>query len=233
MHSHLQRPTEKIRAFRNTSKRWLVSVSMVSEGVDIKRLRALAYLPYALTELAFRQAIGRVVRTCGPEDDTRAYVLMPAFETFDAYARRVEDEMSPSARATDEAPRAKKCPKCGNDCMLGAKVCEQCGHEFPLAPERVRNCPDCGAINLAGAASCHACGASFQHGFRLSLDEALRDGAIVRGMDIGEDDVRAGEEIAPRVRGMILKSGDHRLVNMLQKLPDESWAKLKSIFEAT
>ena len=53
---------------------------MVSEGVDIKRLRVLVYLPAARTELAFRQAIGRVVRTLGPDDDTRAYVVMPSFE---------------------------------------------------------------------------------------------------------------------------------------------------------
>lgn len=76
-------PESRIRAFRNTNKRWLVSVAMVSEGVDIKRLRVLVYLPNALTELAFRQAIGRVVRTAGPDDDTLAYAVMPSFETFE------------------------------------------------------------------------------------------------------------------------------------------------------
>jgi superfamily II DNA or RNA helicase len=83
VHSQLAHPESRIRAFRNTDKRWLVSVAMVSEGVDIKRLRVLVYLPNALTELAFRQAIGRVVRTAGHDDDTRAYVLMPSFETFE------------------------------------------------------------------------------------------------------------------------------------------------------
>ena len=65
---------------------------MISEGVDIKRLRVLIYLPNALTELAFRQAIGRVVRTMGPDDDTRAYVIMPSTELLESYARRVEQE---------------------------------------------------------------------------------------------------------------------------------------------
>ena len=87
---HSQMPNaETIKAFRNTDKRWIVSVAMISEGVDIRRLRVLIYLPNALTELAFRQAIGRVVRTAGPADDTRAYVVMPSFETFEGYARRV------------------------------------------------------------------------------------------------------------------------------------------------
>ena len=62
---------------------------MVSEGVDIPRLRILVYLPHAKTELAFRQAMGRVVRNFGPNDITRAYVIMPAFQIFDEFARRV------------------------------------------------------------------------------------------------------------------------------------------------
>jgi superfamily II DNA or RNA helicase len=72
----------KIKAFRNRDRRWIVSVAMISEGIDTRRLRVLVYLPNPLTELAFRQAIGRVVRTAGPLDDTRAYVVMPSFETF-------------------------------------------------------------------------------------------------------------------------------------------------------
>lgn len=41
VHSQMPNPTAKIRAFRNTDRRWLVSVAMVSAGVDIKRLRVL------------------------------------------------------------------------------------------------------------------------------------------------------------------------------------------------
>jgi len=107
VHSQMPNSNSKIKAFRNTNKRWLVSVAMVSEGVDIKRLRVLVHLPNALTELSFRQAIGRVVRTAGPDDDTRAYVIMPSFETFDKYARRIEDEMSPAAR-TEKALKTKR-----------------------------------------------------------------------------------------------------------------------------
>jgi superfamily II DNA or RNA helicase len=45
VHSQLPNAESKIRAFRNTDKRWIVSVAMISEGVDIKRLRILIYLP--------------------------------------------------------------------------------------------------------------------------------------------------------------------------------------------
>lgn len=232
VHSHMPSPEARIKAFRNTTKRWLVSVAMVSEGVDIPRLRVLVYLPNALTELAFRQAIGRVVRTAGPVDDTRAYVVMPSFETFEHFARHVEEEMSPSARAAESQPRTKRCGACGTECELGASVCPECGHEFPARPARVKPCGECGALNPAGATSCHACGASFAHSFSLTLDEALRDGAIVRGMFIDEDEVRAAEQMASGVRQQVLQSGDQRLVRILQTLPDESWARLRTILLA-
>src|ERR1700733_15823148 len=80
VHNKVQNPDSKIDAYRKTDKKWLVSGAMVSEGVDIPRLRVLIYLSSALTELSFRQAIGRVVRTNGPNDDTRAYVASPSLE---------------------------------------------------------------------------------------------------------------------------------------------------------
>lgn len=232
VHSQMPNPNSKIKAFRNTNKRWLVSVAMVSEGVDIKRLRVLVHLPNALTELAFRQAIGRVVRTAGPDDDTRAYVVMPSFETFEMYARRIEEEMSPAARAQAYRPRQKRCASCGAEHDLNARECTECGYEFPAPQERLKTCGDCSALNPISAKECHACGQAFGHDFSLTLDEALRTGAIVRGMDIDEVEVQEAEAMAPKVRSLMLRSGDHRLVKIVQTLPDESWARLKSILAA-
>ena len=95
VHNEIPNAHKKIAAYENGNARWLVSVGMVAEGVDVPRLRVLAYLPYAKTELAFRQALGRVIRNFGPQDSTRAYVVMPAIDIFDEYARRVENEMPP------------------------------------------------------------------------------------------------------------------------------------------
>lgn len=230
VHSQMPRAETRIGAFRNTTKRWIVSVAMISEGVDIRRLRVLLYMPNALTELAFRQAIGRVVRTDGPEDDTRAYVVMPSFETLEAYARRVEEEMSASARV-DAAPASKRCPSCAEENAVGATECTACGHEFPARSGRFRACDECGGLNLVGAQECQHCGTALGHAFTLTLDEALRTGAIVRGMDIDEQAVRAGEQVAPKVREMVLKSGDTALVRVTQLLPEESWHRLRAIFE--
>jgi superfamily II DNA or RNA helicase len=190
------------------------------------------YLPNALTELAFRQAVGRVVRTAGPNDDTRAYVVMPAFDTFERYARRVEEEMSPSSREKSKQPRTKKCPSCHTECPLGASTCGCCGFTFPKAPQRFKTCTDCGALNPITAMNCQACGQAFASGFVLTLDEALRTGAIVRGLDIDEQQVQDSEAIATAVRQMVLKSGDARLVRVLSTLPEESWTRLRDILAA-
>jgi superfamily II DNA or RNA helicase len=231
VHSQMPNAESKIKAFRNTDKRWIVSVAMIAEGVDIKRLRVLIYLPNALTELAFRQAIGRVVRTAGPTDDTRAYVVMPSFETFEEYARRVEDEMPVREDKDDgKSQKQKRCPVCQTENELSATECTGCGHQFPRAGQpRFKTCPACSALNVNSAVSCQSCGASFQVGFVLSLDEALRAGAIIRGIDIEENEVQLGEEMAAPVRDRILRSGDEQLVRILRILPEESFARLKGI----
>ena len=72
---------------------------MISEGVDIKRLRVLVYLPYA-AELAFRQAVGRIVRKYDDQDHTRGYVVMPSLNVLEDYARRIEEEMPNSVGPT-------------------------------------------------------------------------------------------------------------------------------------
>ncbi|HEY4331945.1 MAG TPA: DEAD/DEAH box helicase family protein, partial [Ilumatobacteraceae bacterium] len=54
--------SKKITAFADSDAPWLVSVRMVSEGVDIPRLRVGVYASTVSTELFFRQAVGRFVR---------------------------------------------------------------------------------------------------------------------------------------------------------------------------
>jgi superfamily II DNA or RNA helicase len=229
VHSQMGNVDGKIESFRHTDKRWLVSVAMISEGVDIARLRVLIYLPHALTELAFRQAMGRVVRSAGPDDDTRAYVIMPSFDTLEAFARRVEEEMPATARKDDGPPKSKKCPSCTSEVPLGAKFCDTCGHEFPEAPARFKPCSKCEGLNQMHAKTCQHCGAKFGTEFILTLDEALRAGAIVRGMDIEEDEVLEAEAMAGSLRRQIAASGDQNIVRLMKQLPEESWARLKRL----
>ncbi len=234
VHSQQANPEDKIKQFRNTNRKWLVSVAMVAEGVDIKRLRVLIYLPNALTELAFRQAMGRVVRTASYDDFSRAYVVMPAFKTFEKFAKRVEEEMSPAHRVDTGMPKEKVCPACGEHHPLGAKVCS-CGYEFPVGAQalKTKKCLSCGSLNPIGVDHCHSCGNSFSSEFSLSLDEALREGAIVRGMDVDESEAQQSEQMAPELRKLILKSGDQNLIKFIQNFPEESWSRLGKFYEQT
>ena len=226
VHNQVANAEAKIKAFRANKSRWLVSVGMVSEGVDIPRLRVLVYLPFARTELAFRQAMGRVVRNYGPKDGTRAYVIMPAHHIFEEYARRVEQEMSARQRAEPTAPRTKVCPVCSTECEISARACHECDEEFPIGHGRQKACGECGSPNPLGAKECIACGESFTQDFDVRLNEALRHGAIVRGMDIDEDEVQLGETLAPALEKKVLRSGDEVLINILKTVPEESYGRL-------
>lgn len=221
VHSQLTNAETRIESFRHTDKRWIVSVGMISEGVDIPRLRILIYLPNALTELAFRQAVGRVVRSAGPEDDTRAYVVMPSLNTLETYAQRVEDEMPPDARQEGPPPLTKRCPVCSTEAERSAQFCEACGHEFPAPTPRFKTCSACDAQNPISARECQNCGQSFEHQFTLSLDEALRTGVYSRGIELNEEEVREAEAIAADAREIFLRSGDDRLVKIVRQIPDE------------
>jgi superfamily II DNA or RNA helicase len=231
VHSQMLSAENKIDAFRKSNRRWLVSVAMISEGVDIPRLRVLVYLSSALTELAFRQAIGRAVRTNGPDDDTYAYVVMPSFDTLEEYARRVEDEMPARVKDVRQEKRTKRCPTCLTECDLGVRECSICHHQFPERAKQKKICSVCGTESLFSARKCESCGHSFAAEFHLSLEEALRAGVIVRGMDIDEEEALEGEAMANSMRDKVLRSGDEKLLKILRTLPDASWARLKNIMD--
>jgi len=71
-----------IDRFRDSSKEWIVAVKMVSEGVDIKRLRIGVYLSNIKAELFLRQVIGRVIRVEEGIEDQTAYFFFPQDEEF-------------------------------------------------------------------------------------------------------------------------------------------------------
>ncbi|EIM27210.1 DEAD/DEAH box helicase [Microvirga lotononidis] len=230
VHSQLPNAEARIASFKNTNKRWLVSVSMISEGVDIKRLRVLVYLPYAQTELAFRQAMGRVVRSLGDDDYSRAYVVMPTHRILEEYARRVEMEMRPADRVDESRPRQTKlCGVCGAENPKTATSCSECGNDFPARSERFKTCEDCGQLNPISADSCQNCGASFRAEYDITLNEALRLGAIVRGMDLDEDEVRASEANKTVIIDQVLRSGDDLLINLIKQVPEEGLERLRRI----
>jgi len=84
--------SRRIADFAASDRRWLVSVLMVSEGVDIPRLRVGVYATAARTELFFRQVVGRFIRTTPRPRHQMSYLLMPADPRLKALAREIELE---------------------------------------------------------------------------------------------------------------------------------------------
>jgi superfamily II DNA or RNA helicase len=98
--------SRRIADFAASDRRWLVSVLMVSEGVDIPRLRVGVYATAARTELFFRQVVGRFIRTTpgGPRRQM-SYLLMPADSRLKALAHEIELERR---HALDLSPAAEE-----------------------------------------------------------------------------------------------------------------------------
>jgi hypothetical protein len=67
----------RIAEFATGREPWLVAVRMVSEGVDIPRLRVGVYATTTTTDLFFRQAVGRLVRWVPGVRDQRAWLYIP------------------------------------------------------------------------------------------------------------------------------------------------------------
>jgi superfamily II DNA or RNA helicase len=78
--------SRKIAEFASSDAAWLVAVRMVSEGVDIPRLRVGVYATSTSTELFFRQAVGRFVRWQAGRASQRAYVFIPDDPRLRAHA---------------------------------------------------------------------------------------------------------------------------------------------------
>jgi superfamily II DNA or RNA helicase len=84
--------SRRIGDFATSDRRWLVSVLMVSEGVDIPRLRVGVYATAARTELFFRQVVGRFIRATPRPHRQMSYLLMPADPRLKALAHEIELE---------------------------------------------------------------------------------------------------------------------------------------------
>ncbi len=107
-----------LQAFTASRDEWLVAVNMVSEGVDIPRLRVGVYATAAKTPLIFRQIVGRFVRTIPDRPREPSWLYLPADPILREHAANVESELRHALRLRtaeeegewDEEPRERKAP---------------------------------------------------------------------------------------------------------------------------
>jgi superfamily II DNA or RNA helicase len=88
--------SDHIARFATGTDPWIVAVRMVSEGVDIPRLRVGVFATTTTTELFFRQAVGRLVRWTPGTSGQKSFLFIP-------------DEPRLSARAFAIAEQRRHC----------------------------------------------------------------------------------------------------------------------------
>jgi superfamily II DNA or RNA helicase len=90
--------SSRIARFSASSDPWIVAVRMVSEGVDIPRLRVGVYATTTATELFFRQAVGRFVRWTRGVPRQKAYLFIPDDARLRTFATQIADARRHSLR---------------------------------------------------------------------------------------------------------------------------------------
>jgi superfamily II DNA or RNA helicase len=130
----------RLRAFRDSQEPWIVAVNMVSEGVDIPRLRVGVYATPAKTPMIFRQIVGRFVRVTPGMAVEASWLFMPADPTLRDHAARIEAEVA-GIRKKKEAsgeweglPFGETEPSVSLYEPLAAEVHAQAAHETSAAP---------------------------------------------------------------------------------------------------
>ncbi|GAC1302148.1 MAG: DEAD/DEAH box helicase [Vulcanimicrobiaceae bacterium] len=101
--SDLDDASQRIAAFAKSKAPWIVAVHMISEGVDIPRLRVGVFASNVVSELYFRQFCGRFVRTgADPEREREAFVYLPDDVRLRTIASRIAEDVRRALRVTDE-----------------------------------------------------------------------------------------------------------------------------------
>jgi superfamily II DNA or RNA helicase len=96
--------SDHIARFATGTAPWIVAVRMVSEGVDIPRLRIGVFATTTSTELFFRQAVGRLVRWTGNRRREKAFLFIPDDVRLRTYAHQIAEQRRHSLRKpTDDA----------------------------------------------------------------------------------------------------------------------------------
>ena len=164
--SDLDDASNRITSFANSREPWIVAVHMISEGVDIPRLRVGIFASNVVSELYFRQFCGRFVRTgTDPEREREAFVYLPDDGRLRAIAGRIADDVRKALRAPSEyddvaaalaaANREATAPDAGLYASIAATARESHTLDFgPLFnPAKFLTAPSQSEIRAAAAAA--------------------------------------------------------------------------------
>ncbi len=144
--------SRRIAAFTEGHDPWIVAVRMVSEGVDIPRLAVGVYATNTMTDLFFRQAVGRLVRVSAGAAPQRAYMFIPDDARLRGFAfgiaeqrrhslkkKEADGEVDAFAEADEEAARAARDEQMSLFAAISAVPLDEAGQ--PLDEQAVVDAP--------------------------------------------------------------------------------------------
>lgn len=103
---------DRINTFRTSRADWIVSVGMISEGVDIPRIKVIAYLTNKKTRLIFAQIVGRAQRVRYDQDNEpvqeQAKVYIPAHYELAQYATEFLEAQNAVAKEDNHFEKEEK-----------------------------------------------------------------------------------------------------------------------------
>lgn len=117
--------SRKIADFTEGDGPWIVAVRMVSEGVDIPRLRVGVYATHTVTDLFFRQAVGRLVRASGSLPEQRAYMFIPDDARLRTFASGIAEQRRHSLRKPEGREDADPFERDAEDAERDADAADQ------------------------------------------------------------------------------------------------------------
>jgi superfamily II DNA or RNA helicase len=94
----------RIASFARGTEPWIVAVRMLSEGVDIPRLRVGVFATTTTTELFFRQAVGRLVRWTRGLGAQPSHMFIPDDPRLRGHALAIAEQRRHSLRRGGDAP---------------------------------------------------------------------------------------------------------------------------------
>ncbi len=152
--------SKRLAEFSDNDRPWLVSVRMVSEGVDIPRLRVGVFATTTSTELFFRQAVGRFVRWQAGRPSQKAYVYIPDDPRLRAHAFTIAEARRHVLRPPDPDDGTEFVPDADLDAQVHGDDVEQLAL-FSVVASTVTDV----TMHTVGADGTHVDGLDFEMNF--------------------------------------------------------------------
>lgn len=101
--------SQKIERFTYSKQSWIISINMISEGVDIPRIRCIVYASNVTTPVRFTQVMGRGVRNPNHEKNNSdvCYFYLPDYAPLIRNAEGVEQELAHVYKKIEEEEKER------------------------------------------------------------------------------------------------------------------------------